>query len=99
MSWGIVGGAAVSVIGGAIMSDGSKGAAEGQSQASGEANALQRYMFDRNTDLQMPTINTGNAARDRLSYLLGLSPNGFSGTVNGAPKQTYDTLRASLLGQ
>jgi hypothetical protein len=99
MSWGAVAGAAISVVGGAIMSDGSKSAAQGQSDATAQSNALQQYMYDNNVRLQMPTINTGNAARDRLSYLLGLSPSGFSGTINGAPKLTYDQLRSQLLGQ
>jgi len=99
MSWGIVGGAAVSVIGGAIMSNGASSAAEGQSAATQQSNALQQYMYDNNVKLQMPAINAGNSARDRLQYLLGLSPNGSSGTINGAPKLTYDQLRAQLVGQ
>lgn len=88
-----------SVAGSLITADSAGSAAQGQSDATAQSNALQQYMYDNNVKLQMPTINTGNGARDRLSYLLGLSPNGFSGNVNGAPKQTYDTLRASLLGQ
>ena len=87
------------VAGAAISADGAKSAASGQADASAQSNAMQQYMYDNNVRLQMPTINTGNAARDRLSYLLGLSPNGFSGNVNGAPKQTYDQLRAQLVSQ
>jgi hypothetical protein len=87
------------VAGAAISADGAKSAASGQADASAQSNAMQQYMYDNNVRLQMPTINTGNAARDRLSYLLGLSPNGFSGNINGAPKQTYDQLRAQLVGQ
>jgi hypothetical protein len=99
MPWGAVAGAAVGLIGSSMQADAAGDAAAGQQQASQEANMLQRYMFDRNTELQMPTINTGNSARDRLSYLLGLSPNGFSGNINGAPKLSYDQLRAQLVGQ
>jgi hypothetical protein len=74
-------------------------AAEGQERASAEANALQRYMYDNNVSLQMPTITAGNTARDRLQYLLGLSPTGSSGGASSAPTLTYDQLRAQLLGQ
>lgn len=97
MSWGIVAGAAVSVVGGAMASDAAGDAAEGQSEAAAASNALQRYMYDNNVALQAPTVNTGNAARDRLSYLLGLSPTGFSGSAR--PKDTYDSLRQQLVGQ
>lgn len=99
MPWGAVAGAAVGLIGSSMQADAAGDAAAGQQRASAESNALQRYMYDRNVELQMPTINTGNAARDRLSYLLGLSPNGFSGTINGAPRLTYDQLRQQLVGQ
>lgn len=102
MSWIAVGvGVGGAVIGGAMSSNAAGKAADAQSEASAQSNALQRYMFDQNQALQMPTINTGNAARDRLSYLLGLSPTGYSGGAGGgsAPALTYEQLRAQLQGQ
>jgi hypothetical protein len=97
MSWGIVAGAAVSVVGGAMSADAAGDASEGQQQSARESNALQRYMYDNNVALNAPVMNTGNAARDRLSYLLGLSPTGFAGS--GAPKVTRDSLRQELMGR
>jgi hypothetical protein len=97
MSWGIVAGAGVALVGGMMQSDAAGDAAEGQQQASRESNALQRYMYDNNVALNAPVMNTGNAARDRLSYLLGLSPTGFAGS--GTPKLTRDSLRQQLQGQ
>lgn len=97
MSWGIVAGAAVSVVGGAMSADAAGDASEGQQQAARESNALQRYMYDNNVALNQPVVNTGNAARDRLSYLLGLSPTGFASS--STPPPTRDSLRQQLVGQ
>lgn len=99
MSWGAVAGAAVGVVGGMMQSDAAGDAAAGQQQASRESNALQRYMYDNNVALQMPTINAGNTARDRLGFLLGLSPTGFSGNINGRAPLTRDQLRQELVGR
>lgn len=98
-TWGAVAVAGVGLVGSVMSSNAAGKAADQQSQATAQSNALQRYMFDQNQALQMPTINTGNAARDRLSYLLGLSPTGYSGNTGGAPTLTYDQLRSQLLGQ
>jgi len=95
------------VAGAAMSSSATKSAAKGQQAATDAANAESARQYDNNVALQAPTINTGNAARDRLSYLLGISPTGFSGstsvgglgTQSGAPEQTYDALRNQLLGQ
>jgi len=99
------------VAGAAMSSSATKSAAKGQQAATDAANAESARQYDNNVALQAPTINTGNAARDRLSYLLGLSPTGFSGstTVGGLgssgggsinpTEQTYDALRNQLLSQ
>jgi hypothetical protein len=97
-------GVGVAAAGALSQASAASSAADAQQEATRSANDLQRYQFDRNTELQMPTINTGNAARDRLSYLLGLSPTGYSGTggVSGTSSTqplTYDQLRTQLLGQ
>jgi hypothetical protein len=97
------------VAGAAMTSSATSSAARGQQRATDAANAEQARQYDNNVALQAPTINTGNAARDRLSYLLGLSPTGYAGTTSvgglgntsggGAPALTYDALREQMLGQ
>lgn len=97
------------VAGAAISSSATKKAASGQQAATDAANAESARQYDNNVALNAPAINTGNAARDRLSYLLGLSPTGYGGTTSvggigntstgGAPALTYDDLRKQLEGQ
>jgi hypothetical protein len=89
-------GAGATLASGAMASDAAGDAAAGQERATAQSNALQRYMYDRNVELQMPTIEAGNAARNRLLYGLGLSP---TGTSSSTPTQTYDQLRSQLVGQ
>lgn len=93
---------AVAAVGSAAISANAAGdASDAQSESAAQSNALQRYMYDNNVALNAPTVNTGNAARDRLSYLLGLSPTGFTGTGAGGSRQplTRDSLRQQLMGQ
>lgn len=99
------------VAGSVISSSATSSAAKGQQAATNAANAEQARQYDNNVALQAPTINTGNAARDRLSYLLGLSPTGYSGTTSvggvggqsagsgSAGNGTYDSIRNELLSQ
>lgn len=93
--------AGASLASGAMAADAAGDAAAGQRESAAQSNALQRYMYDNNVALNAPTVNTGNAARDRLSYLLGLSPTGFTGTGAGGSRQplTRDSLRQQLQGQ
>lgn len=93
---------AVAAVGSAAISANAAGdASDAQSQSAQQSNALQRYMYDNNVAMNAPAMNTGNAARDRLSYLLGLSPTGFAGTGVGGSRQplTRDALRQQLMGQ
>lgn len=80
----ILGGAA---IGGLTSIFGGNKAAKAQEQASRDANsvaaetrdkelALQEKMFNKNIELQQPTIDAGNTSRNRLMQLLGLSVGG-----------------------
>lgn len=90
------------VAGAAISSSAAGDAADTQAQASQQSNALQQAQYQQNVALQMPTINTGNAARDRLSMLLGLSPASSGGgqTINGlANNLTRDQVRQQLMSQ
>ena len=93
--------AGASLASGAMASDAASDAAAGQRESAAQSNALQRYMYDNNVAMNAPAMNTGNAARDRLSYLLGLSPTGFTGTGAGGSRQlmTRDSLRQQLQGQ
>lgn len=88
----ILGGAALSGLMGA---DAAGDAADAQLQGGREANATQRYMYDTTRADNAPFRESGVAANNRLSYLLGLSPNS-SGTQNAL---TRDQLRAELLPQ
>lgn len=92
--------AGVATVAGAAMTSSAAGdAADAQSESAAQSNALQRYMYDNNVALNQPVVNTGNAARDRLSYLLGLSPTGSSGMVNGRTPLTRDQIRSELQGK
>lgn len=75
------------VAGAAISSSATNKASKAQQQSATEANALakntsdqqialQREMFNKNIELQQPTIDAGNTARNRLMQLLGLSAGG-----------------------
>lgn len=92
-------GAAAAVGGSLISSSATKKAGAAQADATAAANAETGRQFDRNVELQMPTINAGNAARDRLLYGLGISPTGTSGAGSGAPVLGRDQLRNELLAQ
>lgn len=99
MPWG-----AAAAIGGALISANAAGdAADTQAGATAAANAESARQFDRNVELQMPTINAGNTARNMLLYRLGLSPSGTSGagatTGAGSTGQTRDQVRNELLAQ
>ena len=91
--------AGASLVGSSMQADAASDAAAGQQQSAAMSNALQRYMYDNNVALNMPVVNAGNSARDRLGYLLGLSPTGFSGNINGVKPLTRDELRQQLVGQ
>lgn len=75
------------VVGAGVNAYSSSQASKAQQQSASEANsvakqtsddqvALQREMFNKNVELQQPTIDAGNTARNRLMQLLGLSAGG-----------------------
>lgn len=79
MSWGAIAvGVGGAVIGGMTQANAAEDASAAQQQSTREANALQLAMYNNNVQLSAPAINTGNAARDRLSFLMGLSGRGYS---------------------
>jgi hypothetical protein len=69
---------ASSVIGGVVSSSAASKAANAQTQAADQANATQQAQYDQTRADNMPWMNRGNAAGDRLSYLLG------TGGTNGS---------------
>ena len=90
MPWSAI----ASIAGGLLGSDSASDAAAGQAQATREANELQRYIYDSNVKLNQPAIDAGNLGRNKLLQLLGLG-----GTPGGAPAQSRDQLRQSLLAK
>jgi hypothetical protein len=87
MAWAAVGAAAVTVVGGKMMSD-SAGEAGGQM---GQANALTQKQIEEAKAEQnaayAPYAEVGGQANQRLAYLLGLTPK--TSMVRGAGKQSY----------
>ena len=90
MPWSAI----ASIAGGLLGSDSASDAAAGQAQATREANELQRYIYDNNVRLNQPAIDAGNLGRNKLLQMLGLG-----GTPGGAPAQSRDQLRQSLLAK
>lgn len=69
MSWGFIGGAAISVIGGAMASKGSKDASETQQQGVSDGIASQERMFNKSLELQQPYREAGYGAIEQLQGL------------------------------
>lgn len=68
--------AAAAAVGGALISANAAGnAADAQSQSAADSNALQKQMFDKQTELNAPFRDNGLAGQNRLMDLLGLSTN------------------------
>lgn len=74
MPWGFAAAAVGSVAAGAIGADASKDAARTQAGAADRASQVQREMFDISNAQQQPFMQTGYAANDSLSRLMGLAP-------------------------
>lgn len=89
-------GAAGSVIGGVMGADAADDAADAQREATQAGIAEQRRQYDQSREDLAPWRNTGTAALNQLSYLLGLSPNASTGV---APALTREQLREQLLPQ
>lgn len=98
MSWGIVASVGAAVVGSAISADAAGDAADAQSQAASDDRALQKQIFDKQVELNEPFRQSGIAAQNRLSYLLGLSPTG-GGSTGGSPMETSQQIRDRLLAQ
>lgn len=91
----IMGGA--QLLGGLLGSDAASSAAETQAGASRYAADIQKQMFDKQIELQKPSLDAGNLARNRLLYYLGLSPTGTTNT--GAGQKTLAQFQNELSPQ
>lgn len=90
-----------SIVGAAINSKASKKAAQQQAAAAGEANALQKEMFDINRADQMPFLKAGQAGNAQLSYLLGLNQSPYTVQNEQGEDVTvnpYDNINSGLGG-
>lgn len=84
---------AIAAVGSALISaNASDKAGNSQDRAAREAAKVDKYIFDKQVELQSPFRDAGLTANNRLSYLLGLSPTGGS-----ASQLTYDQIRGELL--
>jgi len=84
LSAGAIGliGAGASVASGVLGAKSASKAAGIQGQATADASAENARQFDRSIELQQNSIDTGDAARNRLATLLGLStPGNFNGAA------------------
>ena len=89
--------AGASLLGGLFSSNSASSAASGQAKAAKEANELQKYVYDNNVKLNQPSMDAGNAARNRLMGLMGLG--GTAGGVAATPAQSREQIRAGLLSK
>jgi hypothetical protein len=67
-------GAGASLIGGAMSAGAASDAADAQAAAAANSTALQRDIFNKQTELQAPFRAGGLTAQNRLLTLLGLNP-------------------------
>lgn len=100
MTWGAVAGAVVGVVGASMSADAAGDAADSQIEASKEATALQRYIYEDQKKTMQPWLQAGTGGLNKLSYMMGLSPVGYGGTAggNGLPTmETPEQIRARLV--
>jgi hypothetical protein len=91
--------AAAAVAGAVITSSAAGDAADAQSESAANADATQRYMYDKTRADNAPFLANGTAASNRLAYLLGLNPTGSTGGATGSNALTRDQIRSELLSQ
>jgi len=76
MTWGMVAVAGASVVGGVLASNAASDAADAQTGAARDANALQREQWQQQRADNMPRMEAGNRSLARLQELLGISGSG-----------------------
>lgn len=85
---------AAAVIGAVVSSDSSRKAAHSQEDAANAASAAQQKQYNEDLKNNLPRMQRGDAAGNRLQYLMGLS----SGGANGG-QLTRDQISAQLTPQ
>lgn len=73
MTWGLVAVAGATLVSGAVGSKAASKAASAQVQATDQAAAVQREMFNKQVELQAPFREAGLTAQNKLMGMLGLS--------------------------
>lgn len=99
MTWGAVAGIGSTLIGGMMAGDAAGDAAGVQMGIAQGQTAESRRQFDAVRALMAPYVGAGNSALGQQMALLGLGGIPNSSAFGGAPMQSYDQVRASLLGQ
>lgn len=92
MSWAAVGGAAVSVIGGAIMKDSAGNAVDAQTAGTDRAADEQKRQYDTTRSDLAPYREAGSAALSRLRALMGLGGGGGGGAGGADYQSAYDRI-------
>lgn len=102
MPWGVAAAAVASVAGAAISSSSSAAAsgkaAKAQQTAAAQAASQTEQQQEQTRADQLPHINSGNAAANQLSYLLGLTPQGSNnqGMLGSAGTDAASTLPSNI---
>lgn len=72
------------VIGGLMGSDAASSAADAQSNAANQATQAQLQMYNTGVQLESPFRQFGTGGMNKLAYLMGISPNGYSSADQNA---------------
>lgn len=92
----IIGGG-LGLLGAGMQADAASDAAAGQERATREANALKEKMFNKTVELNQPAVDAGNLARNKLLYLMGLSPTGTSAPAQSVNRLTREQIASELM--
>lgn len=92
MPWGAI----IGVVGGMMSADAAGDASDAQVGSSREATQLQRDMYEQTRADQAGYRQRGDAAGNRLAYMMGLQPTGGGGQTYN---KTADQFRQELMGQ
>lgn len=94
----VVGSAAIGAVGSSVAAKSAGKAADKQSAAANDANAISREQYEQNTANFQPYLDAGNAGLNALLYRLGLGT-GTTASGGGGRVQTEQEIRDELRGQ
>lgn len=89
MPWGIAAGAVVGAVGSSIAAN---KASKAQQSAADTASNTELQMYNQTREDQLPWLNTGTTALNRLAYLTGLNPTSSSPTGTSPGGTQFDDL-------